>query len=118
MVTRKEDDILISIFNEKLGEMIAILRGAMSEMEDIDSKISFIVTIKKNELRNTTRFEHIPVLVKVHRRIAEKRVDISKVMLPVAAGNPDEKLRALLTFNNGNDVIHPRSFTIVTAAIL
>ncbi|UCD57099.1 MAG: TetR/AcrR family transcriptional regulator [Candidatus Hydrogenedentota bacterium] len=39
-----KDDILISVFNERLGDMVATLRGAMKRMEDVDSKISLIVT--------------------------------------------------------------------------
>ncbi len=39
-----KDDLLISIFNEKLGEMVETLRGAMEGMDDPDSKISVIVS--------------------------------------------------------------------------
>jgi len=41
---KSKDDILISIFSERLGEMIATLRGVMDGMDDADSKVSFIVT--------------------------------------------------------------------------
>lgn len=41
---KSKDDILISIFSERLGEMIVTLRSVMDRMEDADSKISFIVT--------------------------------------------------------------------------
>ena len=41
---KNKDDLLISIFNEKLGEMIETLRSAMSGIEDVDSKIPLIVT--------------------------------------------------------------------------
>ena len=41
---KSKDDILISIFNEKLGDMVATLRAAMDGMDDVDSKVSLIVS--------------------------------------------------------------------------
>ncbi len=41
---KSKDDILISVFNEKVGEMVETLRRAMNRMEDVDSKISLIIT--------------------------------------------------------------------------
>jgi TetR/AcrR family fatty acid metabolism transcriptional regulator len=41
---KNKDDLLISIFNERLGEMIDTLSAAMNEMDNADEKIALIVT--------------------------------------------------------------------------
>ena len=76
---KNKDDLLISIFNEKLGEMVETLRGAMEGMDDPDSKISVIVTsvmrllqtdrnlaeIIVVELRQSAKFLKGPAMVKM-----------------------------------------------------
>jgi TetR/AcrR family fatty acid metabolism transcriptional regulator len=41
---RNKDDLMISIFNERLGEMIDTLTTAMERMDNADEKIALIVT--------------------------------------------------------------------------